>query len=464
MANCCNESKDKVNETFHNVFDAIKAIRRARNRPDYEAVVSHVCTKHGLRPADVGSTVTKLEKLQKIVCKTYEDGRQSYFIVEEDELDNTESKTSSNCELPAAKTHTAPTPKPLEPRNSTGLANTPASSANSINGMHETGNPPELISAFTTMANSVNILNDLIQVERTKSEKLLTENFTLKTRIIELESLVENILGSQSSANKKTVIEAPLSKTQRTLNIRTNLISQSDQYNKTVSNMQNSGSQALGNKMHNTDNGETSQNSKKARKANNKGKAHQKQPEAASVIDLTTTNKTTDIGDKGQKASKSIKVTVVGDSQLLRLDENKLCNQHREVKIQGKSGMRLNQVVKSTGKTDSDVIIVHVGTNNLKTSSPEELSTGILASLKKIQENNPDAKIAYSSIFRRKDELNRMAVTANKHVSDELMLNGFDFIDNDNILYSNLARDGLHINTGGARKFASNLSRFIKYC
>ncbi len=45
-----------------------------------------------------------------------------------------------------------------------------------------------------------------------------------------------------------------------------------------------------------------------------------------------------------------------------------------------------------------------------------------------------------------------------------LMLNGFDFIDNDNILYSNLARDGLHINTGGARKFASNLSRFIKYC
>ena len=39
---------------------------------------------------------------------------------------------------------------------------------------------------------------------------------------------------------------------------------------------------------------------------------------------------------------------------------------------------RLNQVVKSTGKTDSDLIIVHVGTNNLKTSSPQKLSTGIL--------------------------------------------------------------------------------------
>ena len=258
-----------------------------------------------------------------------------------------------------------------------------------------------------------------------------------------------------------------MSKTQKTLSIRTNLINQSDEYNKTVCNMQNQtpGSEALGNKIHNQVNGQISQKSKRARKANNKGRAQQKQPEATSLIVTNkTTNKTTDTTDKGQKSNKRTKVTVVGDSQLLRLDENKHCNQNREVKIQGKYGMRLNQVAKSTGKTDSDVIIVHVGTSNLKTSSPQELSTGILASLKKIQENNPDAKIAYSSIFRRKDELNKIAVTVNKLVSDELMLNGFDFIDNDNILFSNLARDGLHINTGGARKFASNLSRFIKYC
>ena len=459
-------SKDKAREEFQNVFEAINAIRGARNRPDYEAVVSHVCTKHGLRPADVGSTVAQMQKLHKIECKTYEDGRQSYFIIEEIDLENTESKASSNCEPSGAKSHTAPTPKPSEPRDSTGLANTPASKANSFNGLPEIEKPSELVSAFTTMANSVNNLNNLIQVERTKSEKLMTENFTLKMRIIELESLVENILGSRSSAKEKTAIETPLSKTQKTLSIRTNLINQSDEYNKTVCNMQNQtpGSEALGNKIHNQVNGQMSQKSKRARKANNKGRAQRKQPEATSLIDLTTTNKTTDTTDKGQKSNKRTKVTVVGDSQLSRLDENKLCNQNREVKIQGKSGMRLNQVAKSTGKTDSDVIIVHVGTNNLKTSSPQELSTGILASLKKIQENNPDAKIAYSSIFRRKDELNKTAVTVNKLVSDELMLNGFDFIDNDDILFSNLARDGLHINTGGARKFASNLSRFIKYC
>ena len=92
------------------------------------------------------------------------------------------------------------------------------------------------------------------------------------------------------------------------------------------------------------------------------------------------------------------------------------------------------------------------------------MSTGILIALKKIQENNPDAKIAYSSIFRRKDELNKLAMSVNKQIAEDLMLNGFDQIENEDILYSNLAQDGLHINTGGARKFASNFSRFTKYC
>ena len=49
-------------------------------------------------------------------------------------------------------------------------------------------------------------------------------------------------------------------------------------------------------------------------------------------------------------------------------------------------------------------------------------------------------------------------------LEEELMLNGFDVIDNKNILFSNLATDGLHINQGGARKFAGNIINFIKYC
>ena len=290
---------------------------------------------------------------------------------------------------------------------------------------------------------------------------------------MELETLVEKFLGPQTLANNETTTETSLlSEAQRNLQLRKELINESNQYKETVSNHTSNRQHCvdvdtyvgntIGNKRQNQDNRQTWQNSRETRKANNKRKPERKQHENANVVDLTSANKV--VEEENQESNKRIKVTIIGDSQLLRLDEKKLSNKHREVKIQAKSGMRLNQIVKNTGKTDSDVVIIHVGTNNLKNSKPEELSTGILTALKKIQENNPDAKIAYSSIFRRKDELNKLAMSVNKQIAEKLMLNGFDLIENENILYSNLAQDGLHINTGGARKFASNLSRFIKYC
>ena len=466
-----NKSREKVGETVKYVFEAIKTIRKAKNRPDNEAIIMHVCTKHGLKPADVGSQIAELEKLQKLVCKTYEDGRQSYFIVEDDQLSDANVE---DVELSGANSSNPCTPnESFESQSSTGLVNTLASPADSIKGVPDVQGTPGLISAFTTMANTVNILNNLIQVERGKSEKLLTENFALKKRVLELETLVENFLGPQTLANNETTTETSLlSEAQRNLQLRKELINESNQYKETVSNHTSDRQHCvdvdtyvgntIGNKRQNQNNRQTLQTSRGTRKANNKRKPERKQHENANVVDLTTANKV--VEEENQESNKRIKVTIIGDSQLLRLDEKKLSNKHREVKIQAKSGMRLNQILKNTGKMDSDVVIIHVGTNDLKNSKPEELSTGILTALKKIQENNPDAKIAYSSIFRRKDELNKLAMSVNKQIAEKLMLNGFDLIENENILYSNLAQDGLHINTGGARKFASNLSRFIKYC
>ena len=37
-------------------------------------------------------------------------------------------------------------------------------------------------------------------------------------------------------------------------------------------------------------------------------------------------------------------------------------------------------------------------------------------------------------------------------------------MDNDNILFTNLAKDGLHINQGDLRKFAGNISKYIRFC
>ena len=75
-------------------------------------------------------------------------------------------------------------------------------------------------------------------------------------------------------------------------------------------------------------------------------------------------------------------------------------------------------------------------------------------------------KSFFSSIFKRSDELhlNAKVIQTNKILKDKLLLQGYDRIDNDNILFTNLAKDGLHINQGGLRKFAGNISKYIRFC
>ena len=127
--------------------------------------------------------------------------------------------------------------------------------------------------------------------------------------------------------------------------------------------------------------------------------------------------------------------------------------------------MKVRQAVARAGKADSDVIIVHAGTNNLSFATPQQLSTDIIKTLTEIQENNRNSKVVFSSVFKRQDRgLNLKIIQLNKILDEELALNGFDVINNDNILFTNLAKDGLHLNEGGIRKYAGNLSKFMRYC
>ena len=86
--------------------------------------------------------------------------------------------------------------------------------------------------------------------------------------------------------------------------------------------------------------------------------------------------------------------------------------------------------------------------------------------LDKVQKCNPTARIAFSSILKRSDDqsLNTKGKTVNELLDDELTIKGMDIINNNNIMYSNLLKDGLHVNDGGVHKYSANLSKFAKYC
>ena len=89
-------------------------------------------------------------------------------------------------------------------------------------------------------------------------------------------------------------------------------------------------------------------------------------------------------------------------SQVRRINPEKLCNQYRDVEVIGQSGLKVTQAVAKAEESDKDVIIVHGGTNNLSTTSPEQMSREVLDTLQKIQENNKESKFVfprYSSVL-----------------------------------------------------------------
>ena len=108
---------------------------------------------------------------------------------------------------------------------------------------------------------------------------------------------------------------------------------------------------------------------------------------------------------------------------------------------------------------------MHVGINNLSSAIPQQLSTEIINTLTQIQKNNRNSKVFLSSVFNRQDRgLSLKIIQLNKALDEELELNGFDVINNDNIPFTNLAKDGLDHNESRVRKYAGNLSKFMRYC
>ncbi len=105
--------------------------------------------------------------------------------------------------------------------------------------------------------------------------------------------------------------------------------------------------------------------------------------------------------------------------------------------------------------------------NDIRSSSPKQLADDIDTNLMKIKfQCSKQTQVAFSSILKRKDDhlLNGKVMKTNELLKETLLLNGFDMIDNDNIISSNVSKDGLHLNEGGVKKFAANLSKYLRYC
>ena len=132
-----------------------------------------------------------------------------------------------------------------------------------------------------------------------------------------------------------------------------------------------------------------------------------------------------------------------------------------QVTVKSISGLRAEQVTSRFSREIesgiNDRVIIHVGTNNVQSDSIEEITNKFISLANNLSQTYKN--VTFSSIIRRKDKpyLNDKIDVVNKKLYDICVSAGVEYIDNTNIVFSNLSRDGLHLNRSGQGKVTANI-------
>ena len=166
------------------------------------------------------------------------------------------------------------------------------------------------------------------------------------------------------------------------------------------------------------------------------------------------------IPPRKNRNSKKKKVVVLGDSQLKYVKGENLANKNLNVTVKSISGLKVEQVVDKfsydLNRCSEAYVLIHAGTNNVQLCSVATL----LDSYEKLAMDLKEKcdKMGFSSIIQRNDrpELNSKIEILNDGIYEICRKHDLDFINNDNITATNLARDGLHINRSGQIRLTAN--------
>lgn len=166
-------------------------------------------------------------------------------------------------------------------------------------------------------------------------------------------------------------------------------------------------------------------------------------------------------------AQKKPNVFIFGDSISKRIDSARLLR-NANVVNHSESGRKIEQVADDVYEhrvqlSKADSIIVHVGTNNLKSDSVQELNNKVHELVDTLEKSIPNhCEVAISSIIQRKGNL--VLQSKLSAVNEELSMicdkNKWTFIDNYSIKDFN--GDNLHPNAKGMSFLARNFQDFLR--
>ena len=112
-----------------------------------------------------------------------------------------------------------------------------------------------------------------------------------------------------------------------------------------------------------------------------------------------------------------------------------------------------------------DEIIIHVGTNSLRSSNTRQECAAELIDLAETVSSESSAMISISSLITRSDDeaLAAKVPGVNKVLKEQCLQKNWGFVNHSNIsATSHLNRSGLHLNKGRTSRLARNFINYLR--
>ena len=170
-----------------------------------------------------------------------------------------------------------------------------------------------------------------------------------------------------------------------------------------------------------------------------------------------------------QQPRKQVRKTVVvaGDSIIKHVKGWELSNNKQNVAVKSFSGATvedMNDFLRPTIRRQPDNLVIHVGTNDIRSSTPQNISDEVTKVAQLFKQESRKTEIIISSLIIRSDspELANKVKDTNVALKLKCAENNWSFIDNSNINCLHLNRRGLHLNHEGTALLQANIGNILK--
>ena len=144
-----------------------------------------------------------------------------------------------------------------------------------------------------------------------------------------------------------------------------------------------------------------------------------------------------------------------------------LSNNKQNVAVKSFSGATvegMKDFLRRTIRRQPDKLVIHVGTNDIRSSTPQDIADEITEVAQQFKQESRNTKIVISSLITRSDNPEFTSKVKETNIALKLNCeeNNWSFIDNSNLNNSHLNHRGLQLTREGSALLQANIGNKLK--